>query len=130
MRVTTVLSALGLGAILSALPLAAHAQPPARAPAGVTDDREPKFPMTAADYRERMSRHIEKARARMEEHITARQLPQDKADEIRARFRGAVAKINAKVNEVCADGTVTKEEADAVHELSRSLLHHHHEEGW
>jgi hypothetical protein len=33
------------------------------------------------------------------------------------------------VDEVCADGTVTKDEADAVHELSRALLHHHHEEG-
>ena len=37
----------------------------------------------------------------------------------------AVAQITAKVDEVCADGTVTKDEAEAVHELSRSLLHHH-----
>jgi hypothetical protein len=129
MRVTPAVLALALGAIVCALPVAARAHPPASAQSGVTDDRDAKFPMTAAEYRERMTRHIEKARARMEEHITAGQLPQDKADEIRARFRDAVVKINAKVDEVCADGTVTKDEADAVHELSRSLLHHHHEEG-
>jgi len=125
MRVPLLRSALALGAILCALPAAAFAQSPSRAaPAGVTEERDAKFPMTAADFRERVSAHLEKARVRIEEHITARQLPQDKADEVRAKFRQAIAKINAKVDEACADGTVTKEEADAVHELSHALLHH------
>lgn len=115
-------SALALGAILSQ-PLPALAEAPWSAPAGVSEDREPRFPIPAAEYRERMSRHVERAHAHMEEHITAKQLPQDQANELRARFREAVAKINVKVEEVCADGTVTKEEAEAAHALAHGLLH-------
>jgi len=118
------LPALALVAGLSALPSTAHARPPA--PAGVHDEAEPKFPMSAAEFRDRVSRRVEQARQKMEEHITEKQLPADKADEHRARFQAAIAQINAKVDEVCADGTVTKEEAEAVHELAKSLWHHHH----
>jgi hypothetical protein len=121
MRVTLFASALTLGTLLAAVPAAAYSQPPALA--GMQDERDAKFPMTAAEYREHVSRHLEKARARMEEHIG--QLPADQAEARRAHFKAAVAQINAKVDEVCADGTVTKDEADAVRELSRSLLHHH-----
>jgi hypothetical protein len=124
MRVTRLLAALALVAAASALPLAAHAQPPA--PADLHDEAEPKFPMPAAEFRDRVSRHIEEARLRMEQHIADKQLPADRADEHRARFRAAVAQIQVKVDEVCADGKVTQEEAEAVHELARSLLHHHH----
>jgi hypothetical protein len=45
---------------------------------------------------------------------------------LRLRFDAAVPRINANVDEVCSDGTVTKEEAEAVRKLSRSLLPHHH----
>jgi len=107
--------------LLAATPVAARTQPPT--PAGMRDDRDAKFPMTAAEFREHVSRHLEKARARMEERIA--QLPADQAEARRAHFKAAVAQITAKVDEVCGDGTVTKEEAEAVHELSRSLLHHH-----
>jgi hypothetical protein len=116
--------ALALAAGLCALPVAAYARP--SAPAGLHDEAEPKFPMTAAEFRDRVGRRIEQARAKMEEHITEKQLPADKADEHRARFRAAIAQLTAKVDEVCADGTVTKEEAEAVHALAKSLLHHRH----
>jgi hypothetical protein len=125
MRTNRFLPALALAAGLCALPVAAHAQPPS--PAGLHDEAEPKFPMTAAEFRERVSRRIEQARAKMEEHIAEKQLPADRADEHRARFRAAVAQISTKVDEVCADGTVTREEAEAVHELAKSLLHRHHQ---
>jgi hypothetical protein len=124
MRVTLFASALALVTLLAAAPAAtavAGTQP--SAPAAMQEDRDARFPMTAAEFREHVSRHIEKARARMEEHIA--QLPADQAEARRANFKAAVAQITAKVDEVCADGTVTKDEAEAVHELSRSLLHHH-----
>ncbi|MGD0523632.1 MAG: hypothetical protein ABSE49_00740 [Polyangiaceae bacterium] len=123
MKMNRFLFALAIAGGLSALPVAAHAQPPV--PAGLHDEAEPKFPMSAAEFRDRVSRRIEQARVKMEEHITEKQLPADKADEHRARFRAAIAQLNTKVDEVCADGTVTKEEAEAVHELAKSLLHHH-----
>jgi nicotinamide mononucleotide adenylyltransferase len=121
MRVTFIACALAVVTLLAATPVAARTQPPT--PAGMRDDRDAKFPMTAAEFREHVSRHLEKARARMEERIA--QLPADQAEARRAHFKAAVAQITAKVDEVCGDGTVTKEEAEAVHELSRSLLHHH-----
>jgi nicotinamide mononucleotide adenylyltransferase len=122
MRVTLLASALALGTFLAALPVAAHTQSPA--PASIQDERDAKFPMTAAEFREHVSQHLTKARARMEEHVA--RLPAEEAQARRAHFEAAVAQISAKVDEVCADGTVTKEEAEAVHELSRSLLHHRH----
>ncbi len=80
--------------------------------------------MAAAEFRDHVTKRLEKARAHVEEFIVSKQIPREKADEIRAHFDAAVAQIGSKVDEVCADGTVTKEEAEAVHELVRSLLHH------
>jgi nicotinamide mononucleotide adenylyltransferase len=120
MRVTIFASALALVTLAAAATAVASTQP--SAPAAMQEDRDAKFPMTAAEFREHVSRHIEKARARMEEHVA--QLPADQAEARRAHFKAAVAQITTKVDEVCADGTVTKDEAEAVHELSRSLLHH------
>jgi hypothetical protein len=126
MKSTRLLPVLVFAVGLFGLPIAAHAQPPVLAPVGVNEDAEPKFPMTAAEFRDHVNKRVEKARLKLEEHITEKQLPADKADEHRARFRAAVAQISTKVDEVCADGTVTKEEAEAVRELAKSLLHHHH----
>jgi predicted secreted Zn-dependent protease len=120
MRVTLFASALALVTFSAAAPAVASTQP--SAPDTMQEDRDAKFPMTAAEFREHVSRHIEKARAHMEEHVA--QLPADQAEARRAHFKAAVAQITAKVDEVCADGTVTKDEAEAVHELSRGLLHH------
>ena len=99
---------------------------PTHAPSDVQQEGDQKFPMAAAEFRQHVTDRVAKARVKMEEHIASKQLPQDKADAHRARFQIAVDQITAKVDEVCADGTVTKEEALAVRELARSLLHHHH----
>jgi hypothetical protein len=112
-------------AALCALPAAA-AQARPDAPGELRHDGDAKFPMSAADFRQHISEHLQTARTRLEEHITNKQLPKDQADQLRAQFDAAVPRINAKVDEVCSDGTVTKEEAEAVRELSRSLLPHHH----
>ena len=124
-RMSRVWVALALGAVvLSSVPaMADDTRPPSR-----MDERDAAFPMPAAQYKEHVARHLEKARGRLEEHITAKQLPQDKADALRAQFREAVARVNARVDEVCSDGTVTKDEADAVHELAHTLLHRIHKE--
>jgi hypothetical protein len=80
--------------------------------------------MPAAEFRQQVSGRLEKARARMEERLTTDHLPPEQAAALRATFTASVAQINAKVDQVTADGTVTKEEAEAVHELVRPLLHH------
>jgi hypothetical protein len=117
--------ALAMAAAVSLLSVGAYAQPPLATHVGEEGNR--KFPMPAAEFRQHVSARLEKARSRMEEHITSDKLPSDQADGLRANFKAAAAQINAKVDQVTADGTVTQEEADAVHGLVRSLLHHGHE---
>jgi hypothetical protein len=118
-------SCLVVAAALCTLPAAASYSQPGT-PSEVRHDGDAKFPMPAADFRQHISDHLQKARTRMEEHIADKQLPKDQADQLRAQFDAAVPRINAKVDEVCSDGTVTKEEAEAVWDLSRSLLPRHH----
>jgi hypothetical protein len=104
---------------VASVPALAQAEPPAPA-----HEPEGAFPMSAADFRQHVSQRLEHARARMEERIARDQIPADKATEMRTRFQSAIAQIDTRVDEVCSDGTVTKEEALTVHDLSRSLLHH------
>jgi hypothetical protein len=117
--------ALVVGVALSVPSATAYAWSSAHPEVGEEGNR--KFPMTAADFRQHVNARLEKARARIEERITTEHLPQDQADGLRAQFKASVAQINTKVDQVCADGTVTKEEAEEVHELVRSLLHGGHD---
>jgi hypothetical protein len=116
------------GLTLSVAGAAYAANPSHEGGARVEDgDGDKKFPMAAADFRQHVSARIDQARARMEQHIASQQLPQDQADALRARFNAGVAQGSAKVDEVCADGTVTRDEARSVHELAKSLWHHRHD---
>lgn len=87
---------------------------------------EPKasFPMPAAAYKAREASHIEKARARMESHIASKKLDAERAKLVRARFAASVTKIDQAVAKVSADGTVTKDEAKEVRQVSRAARLH------
>jgi hypothetical protein len=80
-----------------------------------------KYPAPAAEFREHVSERIAGARERLDEYIVNKGLRPEEASALRARFQAGVAQVNAKVDEVCADGTVTADEAKAVHELAKSL---------
>jgi pyruvate kinase len=120
------LAALVILASVVVVPAVAFADDP---PPDGTHEAEHKFPMAATEFRAHIAARIERHRSKMEEHIAARQLPKERADEVRARFAAGVAQINAKVDAACADGTVTREEAMQVRELARSLMGHHGGEG-
>jgi hypothetical protein len=79
------------------------------------------YPATAADFRQLVSERVAKSRARVEDYIAGKQLRPEDAAALRARFQTDVDQVMRKVDEVCADGTVTHEEARAVHELAQSL---------
>jgi hypothetical protein len=72
----------------------------------------PSFPMSAATFKQRVEARQAKAREHFEKR--ASQLPADQAKELRDRFAATAAKVDAEVAKAIADGTVTKEEADAV----------------
>lgn len=70
------------------------------------------FPVPAATFKQHVDARMAKARAHMEER--ASKLPADQAKELRAKFEAGAAAMNAEVAKAVADGTVTKEEAQAV----------------
>lgn len=88
---------------------------------GDDDDQEakPKFPMTAADFRQLVDTRTAKARKRMAE--CAATLPADEAASLRASFDAGTVKINEEVEKATADGTVTKGEAKKVRDTARSV---------
>src|SRR4051812_13505306 len=56
-----------------------------------------QFPMPAADFQARVAKRAEKSQARLEAHITKKNLPADKAAEVRAKRAAAEAVINQEV---------------------------------
>ena len=118
---------MALAAALSVIAVPAFADTNGSAVALEEHGDSKKFPMPAAEFRQHTQARLEKARARMEAHISKKQLPEDKAAAARAHFNEAAAKMNEKVEAVCADGTVTKEEALEVRALAKQLFHHHKE---
>lgn len=109
-----------------ALALATHVAVPATALAKDGDHAAhqadaSKFPMPAADFKQKIDARMAKARERMEKHVT--KLPAEKAKEVRAHFDAGLAKVNDEVAKATADGTVTKDEAQKVREAARALRH-------
>jgi hypothetical protein len=87
--------------------------------------------MPAAPFKQMVEARRVKAREHMEKR--ASELPADKAKELRDKFAAGVAKVDAEVAKAVADGTVTKEEADAVRAANPHHGRHgggrHHQKG-
>ena len=120
MRSTIVAAMLAISTLVAVPAFAAPAQGnvPAKTHRGDAqgDKGQKHFPMPAAEFQAKVNARQTKARAHMEEK--AAQLPADQAKELRARFDANIAKVNAEVAKAVADGTVTKEEAQAVRAAS------------
>ena len=117
--------ALSLSLASSSVALAAPAQKPAAAKHQGKEDHDKKFPMKADEFRQHVAGRVAKAREHMEKRISTRNVPEDKAKEIRAKFNAGVAALNQKVEAVCADGTVTKEEAKEVRKIAKEMRGKH-----
>jgi hypothetical protein len=78
-----------------------------------------KFPMPAAEFKAK----IEGREAQWRQHMERRasKLSADDAKQLRAKFDAGIAKVNAEVAKATADGTVTKEEADAVRTVAKEV---------
>src|SRR5688572_19674594 len=96
----------------------------AAAPAMAGDKEKASFPMPAAQFKQKVDTRIAKARQHMEER--ASKLPADQAKELRAKFDAGTTKVNAEVAKATADGSVTKDEAKAVHKVAREANGGHH----
>jgi len=80
--------------------------------------------MPAAEFRKRVDDRTTKARERMEASIKRRSVPETQAKEVRAKFDAGVAQVKKVVDEVAADGLVTKDEAGRVRQASRQARGH------
>jgi hypothetical protein len=118
-----VLATAAAAALVLAPGASAHADPPAD-DGSEEGQTHLQYPATAAVFRAYVGDRITAARAKLEHHIVEQQIGQQRADVMRARFDAAIGTLNAKVDEVCADGTVTHEEAHQVHQLAKQLRHH------
>jgi len=116
MRFRTVALALSLSSILVAIPAFAGDK-----------DKDASFPMPAAAFKQKVEHRQAKAREHMEKR--AAQLPAEEAKGLRAKFDAGLAKINAEVARVAADGTVTKDEAQAVRKVVHEVHPHHGHHG-
>jgi len=121
---------IGLAAVsLTALPAFAFADGNTTQPAPKGHVREGKekaqFPMAAADFKARIDTHISKNREKIVARMTAKNVPADKQEKVLAKFDEGTQTIMAEVDKVCADGTVTKEEAKQVAEVARTVRGHH-----
>jgi hypothetical protein len=116
---------------LSVVPVAAFASPESNGKGDASQVREDKkegkekhkesFPMPAAEFKAKVEARAAKFRERIIERMNAKSVPADKQKVVLAKFDERSAKVMVEVDKVCADGTVTKEEARAVHKLAREL---------
>jgi hypothetical protein len=86
-----------------------------------------QFPVAADKFQKHVDKRIEKARAKLEEHMKAKNLPEDKRAAARKAFDAGAAQVQAAAKKAGEDGTVTKDEAKAVRELARSLRQKGHD---
>jgi hypothetical protein len=118
--------AVALALTVVAAPVVAQADE-GRAPAARKDEgkqggkHEKHFPVDAAKFEKHVDKRIAKQREHMEKAMAEHNVPEAKRAERRKQFDDGAAKVRAEVKRVGADGTVTKEEAQQVRELSRSL---------
>lgn len=122
-----VIMRLSIAAVFLAVSLAsvsAFAAPADAAPqkAHRAEGEKAKFPMPAAQFKQRIDTRMVKAKQRMEER--ASKLSADQAKELRAKFDARSAAVNQEVTKAIADGTVTKDEAHAVRKAMGKHGHH------
>jgi len=114
MRFKILAIGLALGTLVAIPAFAAPSQGPAKARG--EKGEHVSFPIPAATFKQHFDARMQKAREHMEERAT--KLPADQAKELRAKFDASVVAVNAEVAKAIADGTVTKEEAQAIRAAS------------
>lgn len=81
----------------------------------------PQLPMDAKKFQELVEKRIAKAREHLEGAMERHSVPEPIRAQVRKEFDAGAAEIREAAKRAGADGTVTKEEAKEVRELSREL---------
>lgn len=88
---------------------------------GRGEGERPQFPMDAKKFQELVEKRIAKAREHLEGAMERHSVPEPIRAQIRKEFDAGAAAIREEAKRAVADGTVTKDEAKEVRELSRDL---------
>ncbi len=109
--------------LIAAFALATTALAAAPAFAGEPDPGQ--FPMAAAQFKQKAEARQQKHAERFEAAVAEKKIPAEKVAEMRAKMAERQAKMKAEIDRVCADGTVTLDEAKQVRQIAKSLHPHH-----
>lgn len=82
-----------------------------------------QFPVQAQTFKEHVEKRIQHARAHLERAAEKRNVPEAQRLQLRKDLDDAASQIRAAAQRAGADGTVTREEAKQVRELSKDLKH-------
>ena len=105
----SIVAALALALAVVAAPALAHER-----------GEKVSFPVQGAVFVQHVEARLTKQAERVEQMIAKRQFAKAEADAIRAKVADGAAKVRAEAAKVAADGTVTKEEAEAVHAVAKA----------
>ncbi|MFO0550604.1 MAG: hypothetical protein U0271_19575 [Polyangiaceae bacterium] len=86
----------------------------------VAEQREAKFPMEGATFKQRVEARFQHFKSRVERALERRNVPEDKQKEIMKDVEAAHARVTAAAENAAKDGTVTKEEAKDVRAVAKS----------
>lgn len=120
MSVSLVKAALVSLGIASLAPAYALADSASSAGTAVAEQREAKFPMEGATFKQRVEARFQHFKTRVERALDRRDVPEDKQKEIMKDVEAAHAKVTAAAENAAKDGTVTKEEAKEVRAVAKA----------
>ncbi len=86
------------------------------------------FPMPAAEFQQKVDGHLARREAKLEKIITEKNIPADKANEMRASFNAKATATRTAAAVAEQDGTVTADEAKTVREAGGWHRGHHNKD--
>lgn len=86
------------------------------------------FPMPAAEFNQKVEGHLARRQAKLEKIITEKNIPADKANEMRTNFNNKASATRTTAAAAESDGTVTADEAKTVREAGGWHHGHHHKD--
>jgi archaellum component FlaC len=100
-------------------PLSAMAE--TKAPEGHRKGHESTYPMKADAFKKLVDGRIDRLKGHLEQGLEKRSLSSEQKAEIEKSMDGALKDLHSAVSKVSSDGTVTRDEAKQIKELSEQL---------
>jgi hypothetical protein len=88
--------------------------------AGVAYAHQDKYPMPAAEYKQKAEQRLARYKTRLEEHMTAQKLDPTTREAVRKRIAALETELRTLVAKLSKDGTITLAEANEVKQLGKT----------